>query len=554
LDECYKALSTLHGSQYVKKIDRLLDESVYGFELEPAQNNTSKHQESIMTDADKDCSKQSTDSVDDTYSKCSELCTVQEVNQNGFLSVKERCKFFNHQSAEKNGKDTVKCRNNAAFIRQKPFQDCKRRVVHAALKHRSSPIISNRYAVFEVGVPNKNFHKRNIYPTKSKHSVFELTNIIQNTTVKDKERTSSWCETVYRPMENKDSKQHTPWLPNKLNISTDNNVSKPSGVRDANSTNSSHLYEQNFSRNPTDSGTEMSCAQDTIRQCSIHDKQKVENLKISNDPQSSTAEKQSDSSSVLQDNGCKKQSEQNISICTVLLPLKIKCTTDKAHTANDLHTNKFRTGSESSTYEEKTKVQYTSPNEEEKCLDHVPFCSKQLYEHISSPSRDMLSSMTKEIPHTEEVTGKKSCDSEELQKHEQRIFISSYDLGCSNTTCDPQLPLQGEYVTMGEIYNDCKPISESFMKNCPQFKQVGQSESADMEISGERRPEYGDRLKTDVVWNVKTGIRENAYEECNPYDAHISNSRILHTYKDVPLYQAYSFGTVSLEMFLFSLT
>lgn len=532
----------------------MLDESVHSSEPEPAQNNTSKYQENIMTDTPTACGKQLTDSVDDTDSKRSKSCTLQEVNKNRFSSVKERCKFYDLQSVERNSKDTVKCRDKTTFMRQKPFfQVCRRKVVNTVLKHRSSPIISERCAIFEVGEPNNNFCKRNTYPIKSKHSVFEFANIIPNTTVKDTERSSSLYETVYRPMENEGNKKHRALLRNKPKISMDNNVSKPSGDTSANSTNSSHLCKHNFSRNLTNSGTELSCAKDVIREYSVHDMQKVENFKISNNLQSSTAEKHSVPTSVLQDNGCQKQSEQNAPISTALLPLRVQCTTDKAHASDDIHKNGFQTGSELSTYEVNTEVQHTPPNEEEKYSDHFPFPMKQLYEHVN-PSREMLSSMTKKISHTEEVTENKSCSDDEPQKHEQHIFISSYDLGCPNTTCKPQLPLQKECVKMDEIYNYYKPMNESFRKNCPQFEPTSQSESLDTEVSGESRTEYGKGLKTDTVWNVKTGICENAYEECNPCDAHISSSRIFPTCKDVPLYQAYNFGTVSLELFLLSFT
>ncbi|XP_021937689.1 uncharacterized protein LOC110838638 [Zootermopsis nevadensis] len=289
---------------------------------------------------------------------------------------------------------------------------------------------------------------------------------------------------------------------------------------------SSHLCTHNFSRNLTTSGTELSCAKDAIGESSIRDKQKVGNFNISNNLQSSTMEEHILPSSVLQDNGCQKQSESNVSISTTLLPLTVKCTTDKAHTLDELSTNGFHTGSETSTYEVQKEIQqHAPPNEEEKCSDHIPFDSKQVYEHVRQSS-DMLSSMTKEISHNEEVAGKESYNIEEPQKPEQQIFISSYYLGYPNTTCNPQLLLQKECVKIYEIYNDCKPMNESL----------------NAEESGESITEYDKGINTD------SGICENVYEECDPclwkYNVNISDSGVLRHYKNVPLYQAYNFGTV----------
>ncbi|XP_021937705.1 rho guanine nucleotide exchange factor 19-like [Zootermopsis nevadensis] len=173
LDECYKALRTLHGSKYIKEIDRIVDESLHSFESEPAQSNVPKHQENIVTDAATFRSKQSSVSVHDTDSKCSELCTVQEVNQNRFSTVRERCKFFDLKSVESYSKDTVKRKDNVTFKRQKPLQDCKRKVTDTPLNLRSSQIISERRTVFEVGEANI-LCKRNSYPTKSKIPVSHL--------------------------------------------------------------------------------------------------------------------------------------------------------------------------------------------------------------------------------------------------------------------------------------------------------------------------------------------------------------------------------------------
>lgn len=531
LDECYKALGTLHGSKYIKELDRIVDESLHSFESEPAQSNVPKHQENIVTDAATFRSKQSSVSVDDTDSKCSELCTVQEVNQNRFSTVRERCKFFDLKSVESYSKDTVKRKDNVTFNRQKPLQDCKRKVTDTPLNQRSSPIISERRTVFEVGEANI-LCKRNSYPTKSKIPVSEFTNITPNTTVKDREISSSPYQTYYRSIENERSKKHTARLQNKLDISISCNVSKLSGVSSVNSIMSSHLCTHNFSRNLTTSGTELSCAKDAIGESSIRDKQKVGNFNISNNLQSSTMEDRILPSSVLQDNGCQKQSESNVSISTTLLPLTVKCTTDKAHTLDELSTNGFHTGSETSTYEVQKEIQqHAPPNEEEKCSDRIPFDSKQVYEHVRQSS-DMLSSMTKEISHNEEVAGKESYNIEEPQKHEQQIFISSYYLGYPNTTCNPQLLLQKECVKIYEIYNDCKPMNESLIA----------------EESGESITEYDKGINTD------SGICENVYEECDPclwkYNVNISDSGVLRHYKNVPLYQAYNFGTVSLELFL----
>jgi hypothetical protein len=539
LDECYKTLARLHGSRYVKEIDRLLNESVHGFEPEPTGKNTSKQEENIMANTGTVCSKQSIDSVDDADLKCSELCAMQGVNENECPTVKDRCKFFSLRSVERGSKDTVKRTDNTTSIRQKPFQICKKNMIHVALEHRSSPIISERGTVLEARESNNSFCRRNSYPTKSNKSVFEFTNIIPNTTVKDSKRSSTVCETVRRSLVNEGTKEHKAWQRNKLKISV-HNISSLLGTTSANSTRSNHLCEYKSSRNVIDSGSELYCAQDAIRECSIHDKGTVKHFKFPNSLQSSTAGKNSVLSSVSQDNSCcQEKSEPKTHTSTTLLPLKVQCTTDQAHDSDDVQTNGFHTGSESSTQEVNTEVKSTTTNEEDMCSDHFHSPSKQLYEHVS-PLSSILHSTTNEISHTEEASENKSCNNEKSPKHERTVFISSYDLGCPNIQCKSQLPLQKECVKMDEMYNYYEPMNESFSKNYPPCKPVSPCKSLDRKVSGEGETKY------DIVCNVKSGNCYNAYEECRPRDAGISSRSTLATYKDFPLYQAYNFGTVSI--------
>lgn len=562
LEECYKVLATLHGSQYVEKMERLLDESVHGFEPEPAGNNTSKYQ-NILTDQNTICGIQSTDSVYDSDSKSSEVCTPQVVNKNVSPSVKEQCKFSTLQTVQRNCRNVVNCSDNlkATLKRQQPIHTGRRKAVDITLKCRSCTIIKEKCAVFEVGEPKNNLCQRN----KSEYSVFKFTNVTQNTIMKDRKRSSCLNETVYGSLENEGSKKDVAWMKDKLKISVDNNVSKPPHVTSLNSTNPHQVSIPNISRDFTNSGTESSCAKDAIREYSIHDKWKVENDEVSNNLQPSTVKQQSVLSLAVQDNGCQKLYEHcdadeqldtgplsNTSTSPVTPPQKVLCTIiDAPCSQDDLHTNGFQTGSVSCTYEVKREVQYTPQNEEEKCSDNFSFLSYVHYE-CGSPSCDMPSSTTKEISCTEEAVLNKSHSNEQSRKHKKQIFISFYDLGCLNTPCEPHLPLQKESIKVNEIYSYYEPMNELFRRNCHWFKKISPFESFDRTVSGGSRPECGKGQKTDTVYNVRVDDCENAYEECRPYDTNdtdISKSSLLSTYEDVPLYQAYNFESVSLHLF-----
>jgi hypothetical protein len=166
--------------------------------------------------------------------------------------------------------------------------------------------------------------------------------------------------------------------------------------------------------------------------------------------------------------------------------------------------------------------------------------------------------MTKDISSIEEAAANKSCISKELPRHEQQIFISSYDLGCLGTLCKPQLPLQKANTRMDEIYNHYERMNESFRRYCHELEPVSHSESLDGKVNGGNRIDCGKGQKTYAECSIRVDDCGNAYEECKPCDTnHMNednlNNRSLST-DDVPLYQAYNFGGVSIQLFMFSFT
>lgn len=94
---------------------------------------------------------------------------------------------------------------------------------------------------------------------------------------------------------------------------------------------------------------------------------------------------------------------------------------------DDLLTNGLHRKSECCTHEANREVHCTLLNEEEKCSDNFSLVNSQLHKY-RSPSSDISASMTKDISSTEEAAAEKSCIIKQLPRHEQQIFISSYDL------------------------------------------------------------------------------------------------------------------------------
>jgi hypothetical protein len=127
LEECYKVLRTLHGSRYVEKLNRILEENVNGFEKHPAGTNTSQHEENNLSGASVVCGKESSDSVKDTDSKSSERGTLPDVNVNGRPSVKQQC--LNLQTIQRNSRGMVNCGDkfNMTVKREDPIEVCGRK-------------------------------------------------------------------------------------------------------------------------------------------------------------------------------------------------------------------------------------------------------------------------------------------------------------------------------------------------------------------------------------------------------------------------------------------
>ncbi|PNF38631.1 hypothetical protein B7P43_G02311 [Cryptotermes secundus] len=559
LEECYKVLGTLHGSTYLEKLGRTLEENVHCFEPKPAGKNTSQHQENILFCTSVICGKQSNDSVEDTDHKSSEKGPLPNVTVNGCPSVKQQC--LNIQTVEINSRAMVKCGDkfNMSVRREEPIK---------------VPLVSNskRSISYAEGQPTKNSCKRNSYHTESKYSVSEPTGSIHSATVEGRRQCSCLYETASRSVRNAGSKKHRVLLENKVKISVDNNKTlhitssinsndKPPNTSVI-STNSHHICIPNFSGNLTNSNPESSYVKDVIRRFSVHDNLKVKNCTIRNScPQPSKMQIHSIPSLGLQHNNCEKLSEHcnadkqldttfvvNKPTSPVPQPSKALFIKDEAVSLkDDLLTNGLHRKSECCTHEANREVHCTLLNEEEKCSDNFSLVNSQLQKH-RSPSSDISSSMTKDISSTEEAAAEKSCIIKQLPRHEQQIFISFYDLGCLGTLYKPHFPLQKENARVDEMYNHYEPMNESFRANYHKLEPVSLYESLDRKVNGGNRTECGKRRKTYSECNIRVDDCGNAYEECKPCDRnHMNgdnlNSRSLSTY-NIPIYQTYNFGDV----------
>lgn len=562
MEECYIILETLHGSQYVEKLDRILEESLHGFELQTAENSTSQHQENSLSNTSVVCGKQSTDSVEDTYFKSPGIGTLPNVIVNEYSSVNQQC--LNVQILERNSRDKVKCGDkfNVTAKRQEPTEVCERKADGFALRWGSPPNDSESFTVYAEGQPIKNSCKTDSYLTKSKYSISEFMDSIDNTAVGDRGRYSCLYETASMPARNEGNEKHVALLKSKVNISVDNNetvhitFSNKSKHNHPNtsviSTNPHHLCIPNLFENLTYSGTESSCVKDGITECSVHDKLNVENCEICNNfLRPSKTQNQIAPCSGLQRTDCEKLSQHHtadeqlqtrsllISPTTQLDLLFIKV--EAIPLKNDLHRNGLQTESESCTHERKRQVHCTHINKEEKYSVNSTLLRSQLHTY-GSPASDTLSCVPKNISSTQETAAKKSCISEQLPRHEQEIFISSYDFGCLQGA---QLLLQEETTRLAEIYNHYEPMNKSISSNCNKLEPVNLYESLDWKVTGTYRTEC----------NIRVDDCGNAYEECKLRDTNgmNTNSRTLSTY-DVPLYQAYNSGDVSNHVFMFSST
>lgn len=559
LEECYKVLRSLHGSRYVEKLNRILEENVHGFEAHPAGCDTSKHQENNLSGTSVVCGKVSSDSVEDTDSKCSERGTLPQVNVNGCPSVKHQC--LNLQTIERNSRDVVQCGDkfNMMVKREDPIEVCGRKAAGVALTCRSLPSNRERCMIHAEVQPTKNSYKRNSYLTKPKYSVSEFADSIHNTSVEGRRRCSCLYETESRSGRNEGSKKHITLFENRVKISIDNNKtlhiisSNNCNDKPPHTTTSHHLCIPNLSENLTNSGPESSSVKHVITRCSVHDKLKVKNCQIHNSClQPSKMQIHSAPSLRLQYNNCEKLSEQcnpdeqldtrfvlnkpTSPVPPPLKPLLIKG--DAVSFKDDLHTNSVQRESESFTHEANREVHCKSLHEEEKCSDHFSLLK------YGSASSDIPSS----ISPTEEAAANKSCISKKLPRHEQQIFISSYDLGCLGVLCEPQLPLLKANTRMDEIYNHYEPMNEFFRRSSHELEPVSHSESLDRKVNSRNRTECDKGQKTYVVSSIRVDDCGNAYEECKPCDInHMNgdnlNNRTPSSY-DAPLYQAYNFGGV----------
>lgn len=111
---------------------------------------------------------------------------------------------------------------------------------------------------------------------------------------------------------------------------------------------------------------------------------------------------------------------------------------------------------------------------------------------------------------------------------------------------------------MDEIYNHFEPMDELFRRNFHELEPVGLCESLDRKVNGGNRTECGKGKKMHSECNIRADDCGNVYEECKPCDTNHMNgdnlkSRTLSTY-NIPMYQAYNFGGVSLQLFMFLFT
>ena len=549
--ECYKLLVKLHGSQYIKNIDRLLDKSVRGLERESRGNTISKHPKSVSVDPKIVCRKEATDSVRDTDCMTPEVRTMPDVNKQKLPSVKEQCKYFDSQSAEENFRDVVKRGDKCDTLKRQEYVHVgRKKAVDTISKHRSSQFIRKRCAIFEGGETHSLCKKQNWY-TNSGHSASHITNNISNTTVTDRRRGVSKCETVNRSVANNGSgnEKHIGCFKNKLNISVDNNK-KPSPIISSSisssSSNSSssrnnkpsksippvitdlcHSSLSKSSRNSTNSGIE-----------SFHESGEVEKHESSNEFQSSIIQNQTIPCSVQQNSCCQEVLEECDAVTqldsrlttptsTVSVPLKVEYKTLKTYRLGDNQdADGLQTESTSCIYEVRIELKCSPPNEEEKPSEHGSSLSNQ-HCNNDSPSGDGLSSVSKEILYTE-VFSIDTGNIEQSPETEQQIFVSSCEPQCTSTA---HLPSQEESDETNKLHNDYKPMNASFRRNCYQFKPITPS--------------------SELLNKNASGANDcgNEYEELQPrYTNDIrsgkSNSSI-HSAYDFPLYQLYDFERVS---------
>jgi hypothetical protein len=562
LEECYKILETLHGSQYVEKLDRILEESLRGFEPKPGESNASQHQENNLSNTSVICRKQSTDSVEDICYKSPEIGTLPDVNVNAYSSVNQQC--LNVRFLERNSRDKAKCgdRFNVTGKRKVPTEVSGRKSDCFTPIWRP-PSDSESFTVYAERQPIKTSCKANSYLTKSKYSISKFMDSIDNTAVGDGGQCSCLFETASMPARNEENEKNVALLESKVNISVDNNetvhitFSNKSKHHNTSviSTNPHHLCRPNLFENLTYSGTESSCVKDGITERSVHDKLNAENCKIYNNfLRPSKTQNQIFPTSGLQCTDCEKLSQQhttdeqlqtrsvliNPTTPLNLLFIKVEAISSK----NDLHRNGLQTESESCTYEGKRLVHCTHINNEEKYSLNSSLLSSQLHVYGSRAS-DTPSCVPKNISSTQETAARKSCIGEQLPRHEQKIFISSYDFGCLSTLHKPQLPLQKENTGLNEIYNHYEPMNKSISRNYNKLKPVNLYESLHWKITGTNRTEC----------NIRVDECGNVYEECKPRDTNDmnTNNRTLSKY-DVPQYQTYNSVDVSSHVFTFAPT
>jgi hypothetical protein len=543
-----------------------LDKSVRGFERESRGHTISKHQKSVSVDPKIGCRKDATDSVSDTDCMASEVSTLPDVIKHKLPSVKEQCKYFDPQIAEKNLRDVVKHGDKRNTLkRQEYVQVGRKKAVDITSKRRSSQFIRKRCAVFEEAESHNLCKEQDCY-TNSSHSASHFTNKISNTTVMGRRRRSlSEYETVNRSMGNNGSgsENYIGCFKRKLNTSVDNNKkpsptisssiisdsssncssSSSSSISSSNNSNDNQNNKppastppiitdwcdfnlSNSSRNPINSGIE-----------SFYESDKVEKHESSNKLESSALQNQTTPSSVLQNNPCQNILEKCDAVTqldsrlttptsTVSLPFQVQYKTITTYSLGDNQdADGLQTESASCIYEVKIEVLCSPPNEEDKPSEHGSSLSNQQCNN-GSPSDDMLSSFTKEISDTEEP----SIDIgniEQSPENGQQTSVSSCEPHCTSTA---HLPSQEESVETYELHNDYKPMNASFRRNCYQFKPVTPSELLNKNASG-----------ADDCGNEYEEIR---LSYTNDIISGKPNSRVLSAY-DVPLYQLYDFERVS---------
>jgi len=558
-----------------------LDKIVHNFKRESTENTISKQQKSVSVDPEIGCRKEATDSVCETDCMTSEVCTLPDVKKHRPPSVKEQCQFFDPQVAEKNFRDVVKHGDKRSTLkRQEYVQMGRRKAVDITSKQKCGQFVRKRCAIFEGEEPH-NLCKRQNCCTNSSHSASRFTNNISNTTVTGRRRSSlSKYETANRSLgkNGTGSEKRIGCFKNEQNISVDNNkipssiiCSSSSSSGDGGGSSNSDRSRSSSSSSSSNISISSSSSSNNINNDqnnkppkstrrivtgfydfslskssrnsekseieSFHESGEVEVHEVSNKLQSSIVQNQTIPSSVLQSNSCQEELEKcdeasqlssrlTTPTSTVSHPFQVEYKTIKTHSVDDnFDADGLQAESGSCIYTVKIEVQCSSPNEEHKPSECGSSFSNQ-HCNSDSPSGDSLSSVTKEISHTEEL----SIDIGNIEyspEYEQQIVVSSCDPHFISTA---HLPSQEENVETDESRNDYKPMNASFRRNCYQFKPVTRSEILNKNASG-------------------ADDCENEYEDLLPcYTNNIStdksNSSALSTC-DVPVYQLYDFERVS---------